>query len=67
MSDVIRKIYASRTQHNGYAVVSAGMSPLSSGVLLRPRNHYPICESGIQNNLDTRFDDVRYYAGDTAS
>jgi hypothetical protein len=67
--DVVKKVYSTRAQHNGYAVVSAGMTNYGaqSGIFLRPRNHYAINESGISNKYDNRFDDVRYYEGDTAA
>lgn len=69
MTDVIRKIYSNRPVHNGYAVVSAGKTPYgaSSGIFLEPTNHYLVEPSGIRAKYENRFDDVRYYSGDTAA
>jgi hypothetical protein len=69
MTDVIRKIFSNRAVHNGYAVVSAGKTPYgaSSGIFREPTNHYLIEPSGIRADYELRFDDVRYYEGDTAA
>lgn len=67
MADVLQKVIAANDFKNGTAVVSIdSLGNIANHIVNTPYNQtssIPV-QSGI---LDTRFDDPRYYTGDTSS
>jgi hypothetical protein len=67
MADVLKKIIDANPFNQGSVTVTVGALGTTTGHILLPEyNATPqfITESGT---LDSRFDDSRYYSGDTAS
>lgn len=65
MSDVIRKSVSSNDYKNGTVVVSVDSLGVISNHTINPKINKVsqiISQTGV---LDSRFDDVRYYSGDS--
>jgi len=67
MADVLQKTIAGNGFNQGTAMVSITTLPVLTNHTLAPKINQTaqiLTQSGV---LDSRFDDVRYYSGDTAS
>jgi hypothetical protein len=67
MADVLKKIIEANDFKNGTAVVSIDKFGNLDNHTVDTTNNQVLNFSVQSGILDTRFDDVRYYTGDTAS
>jgi hypothetical protein len=69
MSDVLKPVIGSNTIKNGSMVVyqTKGQTSISSTYKRDPDLNSFVPSGTLHTRLDTRFDDVRYYSGDTAN
>lgn len=67
MSDVIQKSVSSNGYKNGTVVVSVDSLGVISNHTINPKINQISQINSQTGILDTRFDDVRYYSGDTSA
>jgi len=65
MADVLQKIVEASGYVNGAAIVSAGLIPQKGTYRLAQTINDNAGIGSISGILDSRFDDVRYYTGDS--
>ena len=65
MADVLQKIVEASGYVNGAAIVSAGLIPQKGTYRLAQTINDNTGIAAISGVLDTRFDEVRYYTGDS--
>ena len=65
MADVLKKVIEASGYVNGAAIVTAGLLPQKDAYRLAQTINDNTGIGGISGVLDTRFDDVRYYTGDS--
>lgn len=67
MPDVIQKSVSSNDYKNGTVVVSVDRLGVISNHTINPRINQTSQINSQSGILDSRFDDVRYYSGDTSA
>ena len=65
MADVLQKVNNSKDYINGAVIVTASPLPVVTGIRLSQTINDNAGIGSISGILDSRFDDVRYYTGDS--